>query len=104
MHRKYSASLKLSLQQLDDKNVKVVANMIRFCISNEHGFLGNKGVTDERLRQCSIVIRFATSDNRKRFWSTMKGGLSPKLVERIFLKALRPRPGVQKPCSWVSYN
>lgn len=104
MHRKYSASLKLNLEQLEDKNVKVVANMIRFCINNEHGFLGNKGVTDERLRHCSIVIRFATRNNRKRFWSTMKQGLNPLLVERISLKPLRPRPGVQKPCYWVSHN
>jgi hypothetical protein len=100
--KKYGASLQLTLQQLNGKAFKVVADTIRSGISNEHGFRANKGVTDERFKQWSIVIRFATIENRTRFLNTMKRVLHPRLVELIAFKPLTPRAGVEKPYRWVS--
>lgn len=102
MDRKYSASLELTLQPLNGKVFKVVADTIRSGISNEHGFRANKGVTDERFKQWTIVIRFATVENRTRFLNTMKRVLHPGLIDLIALKQLTPRPGVEKPYRWVS--
>ncbi|MDO9215200.1 MAG: hypothetical protein Q8Q54_16225 [Methylococcales bacterium] len=99
--KKFKYSIQLGIQDFKGKQFKVLACMIRSGVYNEHGFLATKGMTDSRLEEWSIVIRFATQKNKERFEESLQL-LHPQVLKEMRIKDLNPSVRVVKPIRWAN--
>ncbi|MEI6708251.1 MAG: hypothetical protein WCK96_14100 [Methylococcales bacterium] len=102
MMKKFKYSIQLSIQDFNGKLFKVLAAAIRAGVINEHGFRATKGMTDLRLTEWSIVIRFRTQENKERFKESLQYLFHPQTLKKMQIKDLSPRVRVGEPIRWVS--
>ena len=102
MSQIFQSSLQLDIRQFYGKTFKVIADMIRSGIKNEHGFKATKGITDLRLGSWPIVIRFVDQKNRNRFERSLKKILHPQVLRQIDIKHLNPKDDVIRPVRWAN--
>ena len=86
------ASLKIDLRSLKEREklFKVVAEMIRSAIKNQHGYKATEGISDSRLQSWPIVIRFTSKESRKRFEQVISEAIHPDLLESIGITHMKP--------------
>ena len=93
----YQASLQLDLTSLHGKILKAVADLVRNGIKNIHGYAATTGISDERLSQWKIIVRFATKECRDRFEDVITQVIHPDLIEKIIVKRMKPMGSVTRP-------
>lgn len=93
----FQASLKLDLTHLHGKVFKVVAELIRSAIKNEHGYKATEGISDSRLQTWPIVIRFTNKKCRERFEKVINEVMNPDIIAKIGITHLKPGIAVTRP-------
>jgi hypothetical protein len=94
--KNFNCSMTVDLRSLSGRQFKVVADLIRSAIKQEHGYNGTKGLKDERLSIWPVAIRFRGKQNRENFKKTLSGILSITLLNKI-IKNTRPIGSNPKP-------
>jgi len=99
----FSYSVRVDLRKINPlgKDFKLLADLIRSGVKNEHGFIALKGLTDQRLEQWPVAIRFKTAKNRASFYNSMQRLLRPTLVKMIGLTPTYPNAGQSKPIKYI---
>ena len=99
----FSYSVRVDLRQIrpSGKDFKLLADLIRAGVKNEHGFSALKGLTDQRLKQWPVAIRFKTAKNRESFYNGIQRLLRPTLVKIIGLKPSYPNTNKSKPIKYI---
>lgn len=90
-------SLKLDLRNFTGKTLRVLSDTIRSVVKQEHGYLGTKGLTDSRLNQWPVAIRFSSKQNRLVAYENLKDILSPTILKQMNIKKLRTISKKPKP-------
>lgn len=100
---KHTHSVKLDLRSISTwgKDFKLITDVIRSGVKNEHGFAALKGLTDARFQGWPIAIRFKTADSRSKFYSRIRRLLHPDIVKKIGLKSTTPNTMLSKPVKYL---
>jgi hypothetical protein len=91
MSMTYNYSLKLNLTGFSGKPFKVLTDLVRSAVKQEHGYNATKGLTDRRLQAWPIMIRFRRRQNRDSFETVLKDTLSPRVLRKMSIEHFRPR-------------
>lgn len=99
----HSHSIKVDLRGIKawGKDFKLITDLIRSGVKNEHGFAALKGLTDIRFEEWPIAVRFKTADSRAKFYSRMQRLLNPKVIKKIGLKSTSPNADRSKPVRYL---
>lgn len=103
--KKFQSSLQLDISHINQfggKPFKMIADMIRSGIKNEHGFRATKNITDSRLGSWPIVIRFVDQKNRNRFENSLREIIRPQILRQMNIKHLNPNDDVIRPVRWAN--
>jgi hypothetical protein len=87
----FNKSLSLDLRKFKGKKFKVMCDMVRSAVKQEHGYRSTKGLTDSRLKKWSIAIRFSNEINRNNFISSLEQILSVDSLSKMKFKMLKPK-------------
>jgi hypothetical protein len=93
----YFRSLEMDISMLKGKRFKLLADLIRSGVKNQHGFRAQKGLTDDYLKEGPFTIRFRTAKHRERFISLFNTLLCDRLLEKIKLRKTKPRKPSTRP-------
>lgn len=85
----YSSSLLLNITMVKGKLFKVLAETVRACIKNQHGYKATLGLTDTCLGKCPVFIRFTDRESRDNFEKVLLQVLHPNLSRKITLKHMK---------------
>jgi hypothetical protein len=83
-------SLELNLTEFSGKTFKILCEIIRSGIKQEHGYKATKGLTDIRFGKWPIVIRFLNNSNRTDFIDSLEDLLSTETLLKISPTKLKP--------------
>lgn len=100
MANSFKCSLKIDLTGFSGKTFKVLSDIVRSGIRQEHGPRAIKGVTDSRLNCWPLVIRFSTEQNRDDFMDTLEEICSPLILKRLGIQYGRPNRSNVTPIRW----
>ena len=100
----FKKSLSLDLRAFKGKTFKVLCDMVRSAIKQEHGYKSTRGLTDERLKQWSIVIRFSSKDNRASFIRSLEGLLSSDTLSMMRFRMLKPKTRNTSAIRFIRYS
>jgi hypothetical protein len=90
VNRSYSKSLELDLTGFSGKQFKMLCEILRSAMKQEHGYKFTKGFTDERLKKWPVVIRFKDESHRESFICNLIGIAKEEVVSKLTLKMLHP--------------
>lgn len=99
-HR-HSVTVDLRALKSRGKVFKLVTTMIRTGVIHEHGFLAQKGLTDDRFKDWAVIVRFKSSRNRSEFYDGIKRVLHPEIFNRIGLRFTRPIKARSEPIKYL---
>lgn len=91
MNRIYTKSLKVDLTKFNGKQFKILCELIRSAMKQEHGYKLTKDFTDKRLKSWPVVIRFKDDLHRKSFICNLTGIAREEVVRKLNLKKLKPK-------------
>ena len=90
MNRDYTKSLRADLTKFNGKEFKIICELFRSTMKQEHGYGLTKGFTDERLKKWPVVIRFKDELHRESFICNLIGIAKEEVVSKLTLKMLHP--------------
>jgi hypothetical protein len=97
VHPLFSASVSIDISRFYGKIFKLLADMVRSGIKNQHGFQATKGITDAVLLRGPLIIRFATKRHRDSFLSSFHSLLNLNTLKMLQIHNMCPASTVTKP-------
>lgn len=101
MTKEYKSSLSLNLTKFQGTEFKILCDTVRSGVKQEHGFRALKNLTDHRFSSWSIVIRFATRENRNHFIQYLKNLLAHSIYRKMEIKKLIPKGNRLRPTRFL---
>jgi len=87
---KLKKSIKIDLTSFSGKKFKILCEIVRSGVKQEHGYRATKGLTDERLLSWPIIIRFDSNKNRENYLMGIKGIVNSTIIKKMGCNKLKP--------------